>query len=388
VVKTWLRRDVLIALGVYTVCATVARGGLATSYHPGDVHHYSTFAHMIAQGKVPYRDFFMEYPPAALVPFLVPQVWAAHYLAIFKALMFVFGAGLIVLVGRFVPRPGLGALLVVAVSPFLLGPVFLTRYDLWAAFLGAAALLALLDERWALGAGLVAATVAAKLFAIALIPVVALYVWRRGGKPALQRAAIAFAITTVICWGPFLALGPGGVRFSLKEQLSRGLQIESTGASILLVLDKLGLYDTHWVRGLSIDLGGRVARAVGALTTVVEGLAIVLIAYLYVKARQTRESFTAAYVASAAAFVALGKVLSPQFLIWLIPLVPLVGSSLIDLLFLAALLFTQLEVNYGDHGLRRVDWSVWLLAVRNALLLAVLALTVRRLAGLRAAVSD
>jgi hypothetical protein len=170
--------------------------------------------------------------------------------------------------------------------------------------------------------------------------------------------------------------------------LSRGLQIESTGASILLVLDKLGLYDTHWVRGLSIDLGGRVARAVGALTTVVEGLAIVLIAYLYVKARQTRESFTAAYVASAAAFVALGKVLSPQFLIWLIPLVPLVGSSLIDLLFLAALLFTQLEVNYGDHGLRRVDWSVWLLAVRNALLLAVVALTVRRLAGLRAAVSD
>jgi hypothetical protein len=145
VVKTWLRRDVLIALGVYTVCATVARGGLATSYHPGDVHHYSTFAHMIAQGKVPYRDFFMEYPPAALVPFLVPQVWAAHYLAIFKALMFVFGAGLILLVGRFVPGPGLGALLVVAVSPFLLGPVFLTRYDLWAAFLGAAALLALLD---------------------------------------------------------------------------------------------------------------------------------------------------------------------------------------------------------------------------------------------------
>src|SRR5262249_19787955 len=143
-----------------------------------------------------------------------------------------------------------------------------------------------------------------------------------------------------------------------------------------------------WVRGLSIDLGGHVARAVGALTTLVEGLAIVLIAYLYAKARQTRESFTAAYVASAAAFVALGKVLSPQFLIWLIPLVPLRVSGLIGVLLLASVLFTQLEVNYGDHGLRRVDWSVWLLAARNALLLAVLVLTVRRLARLRTAVSD
>jgi uncharacterized membrane protein len=335
---------------------------------------------MIGQGMVPYRDFFMEYPPGALVPFLVPQAWPAHYLAIFKALMFLFGAGLVVLASRFTPRLGLGALLAVAVSPLLIGPVFLTRYDLWPALLGAAALLALLDERWALGAALVAATVAAKLFAVALIPVVAVHVWRRGGRPALRRAVVAFAVTTAVIWLPFLALGPGGVRFSLREQLSRGLQIESTGASVLLVLDKLGLYDTHWVRGLSIDLGGHLARAVGALTTLLEALAILLVAWMYARARQTRESFTQAYVASTAAFVAFGKVLSPQFLIWLVPLVPLVASTAVTGLFLAALLFTQLEVDYGDHGLRRVDWSVWLLAVRNALLVAVFALTVRLLA--------
>jgi len=372
-------RELVVALALYSVCAVVSRGGLDTGNHPGDVHHYSTFAHMIGQGKIPYRDFFMEYPPAALVPFLIPQLWPAHYLAIFKVTMFVCGALLVVVVGRLAPPPRLLPLLAVAVSPLLIGPVFLTRYDLWPALLAALALLALIDERWALGSALVAATIAAKLFAVAVVPVALIHVMRKGGRPALKRAVVSFALTTLLLWGPFLALGPGGVRFSIKEQLERGLQIESTGAAVLLVLDKLGVYQTHWIRGLSIDLGGRLPRVVGAATTLVEGIAIAVAAYVYAKAKESRHAFTAAYAASSAAFVAFGKVLSPQFLIWLVPLVPVVESAAATWLFLAVLVLTQLEVNYGDWGLRRADWSVWLLAARNLALIGVYVLLVRQI---------
>jgi hypothetical protein len=377
----WLR-DFLFTLPVYGLAATVMRGGLATSEHPGDVGHYSSFAHMVVTGQVPYRDFFMEYPPAALGPFLVPEIWPAHYLALFKVTMFLCGVGVLVLVARISLGDSVRrrSLLAVAVSPLLIGPVFLTRYDLWPALLATAALAAMLRERWRLAGVLLALTFGAKLFAIALIPLVAIHIWRRAGRQPLIRAAVAFAITTVLVWGPFLIVGAGGVRFSLKSQLERGLQIESLGAAVLLALDKLGLYDTHWVRGLSIELGGSVPRVVGALTTAVEGAVIAVIAFWYATTRQGTRTLIAAYAASVTAFVSFGKVLSPQFLIWLIPLVPLVAGRrgrTITAIFLACLLATQLEVNYGDWGLRNVNWSVWLLAVRHVLLLTVLLLLIR-----------
>jgi hypothetical protein len=43
------------------------------------------------------------------------------------------------------------------------------------------------------------------------------------------------------------------------------------------------------------------------------------------------------------AFIAFGKVLSPQFMIWLIPLVPLVRSKVAQLLLVGALVLTQVE---------------------------------------------
>jgi uncharacterized membrane protein len=214
---------------------------------------------------------------------------------------------------------------------------------------------------------------------VALIPLAVIHIYRRGGRAALRRAVVAFIVTSIIVWGPFLILGPGGVRFSLREQLGRGLQIESLGASVLLVADKLGLYDTHWVRGLSIDLGGHLPRAVGAATTLLEGAAILFVGWLYAARQSTRARFVAAYAASATAFVAFGKVLSPQFVIWLVPLVAVVADPLLIGLLIAVLVTTQLDVIYGDWGLRYVNWSVWLLALRNALLLALFVELLRRI---------
>jgi hypothetical protein len=84
------------------------------------------------------------------------------------------------------------------------------------------------------------------------------------------------------------------------------------------------------------------------------------------------------------AFVALGKVLSPQFLIWLVPLVPLVrgrrGLVASGLLALAMAL-TQLwfPYRYWDLALRFDEVASWLVLVRDLVLLALLALLGRTL---------
>ena len=75
------------------------------------------------------------------------------------------------------------------------------------------------------------------------------------------------------------------------------------------------------------------------------------------------------------AFIALGKVLSPQFLLWLVPLVPLVGGRrgyVATALLTAALVLTQVwfPLRYW-HYVEHFDLAGVVLA-RNLTLLALL----------------
>jgi hypothetical protein len=99
-----------------------------------------------------------------------------------------------------------------------------------------------------------------------------------------------------------------------------------------------------------------------------------------------------ASAAAVVAFVALGKVLSPQFLIWLVPLVPLVrgrrGVAAAALLALAMVL-TQLwfPYRYWDLALHFAPRESWLVLARDLVLVALAVVlaapTRRRSAALR-----
>ena len=63
------------------------------SADPGDVGRYHDFATLIDGGKLPYRDFYFEYPPGALPAFLAPLGFGpvAGYNIAFKILVAVCG---------------------------------------------------------------------------------------------------------------------------------------------------------------------------------------------------------------------------------------------------------------------------------------------------------
>ncbi|HVH51266.1 MAG TPA: glycosyltransferase 87 family protein, partial [Gaiellaceae bacterium] len=147
-----------------------------------DTPGYENYGDAIAAGSVPYRDFRLEYPPGALLPFVAPELTArrgdyAGYTHAFERWM--AGAGVLLtllvavaLLALDAPplRAGVG-LALVAASPLLLGTVVLTRFDLWPAALTAAALAALLAERDDLGAVALGAAIATKLYPAVLVPV-------------------------------------------------------------------------------------------------------------------------------------------------------------------------------------------------------------------------
>src|SRR4029450_758529 len=94
------------------------------------------------------------------------------------------------------------------------------------------------------------------------------------------------------------------------------------------------------------------------------------------RGRPGAERLLTASAAAVAAFITFGKVLSPQFLIWLIPLVPLVaGTAGIAAcwLFAAALVTTQLWFPHRYWDVVDLHSAGWLVLVRDLLLVALVA---------------
>lgn len=382
----------IAAAPLYVVSCVVAEGGLTTVKPWGDVGQYEHYGRLVLDGATPYHDFYLEYPPGALPVFILPATIThgqSHYLWMFKLLMAICGLLALALGARVLDALDAGntrvaaALAAFVVSPVALGHIYLNRYDAWPALLSVIVLSTLLAGRVLVSTGTLALDFAAKVFAVAVVPVVAIRLWRTEGPRPLRRGAVSFVVVLVAVFSTFLLVAFGGLGNSYYTQLKRALQIESMAASLLLALDQLGLHHVGITTRSpgSIDLGGSVPDALGALTSLVQLAAIVLVALLYWRGPETKERLVTAFVAAVAAFALFGKVLSPQYLIWLVPLVPLVSGRkgrLATIAFVSALLLTQIE-QHGFVGLGIEGWNVWLLLVRNALLAGVFGLLVAAL---------
>ena len=118
----------LLAAPVFLACSAVPTGGLGRERGYVDVDLYGTYAEGLLDGRLPYRDVFVEYPPGAFVVLLPPAlVTDDHYRTLFKILMAAVALGGLWCVARLLVALGAGrlrlalALGFVAVSPLLWG---------------------------------------------------------------------------------------------------------------------------------------------------------------------------------------------------------------------------------------------------------------------------
>src|SRR5438067_2853727 len=210
---------VAAACGLFLFCWGLVHLDLWSRHQIVDWPTYEHYGDAILhQGLVPYRDFAVEYPPGALVTFLLPVAFG-DYASAFAWQMAACGVVLVAVVAAI----RVEAAFYVALAPVLAGSLILSRFDLWPALLTVAALGALLSGRHRLGWGLLGGAVAAKLWPFVLVPLALAWSYRAGRL----RAALVGVAVAAAAFVPFALLAPHGLWESVRGQASRPLQLES-----------------------------------------------------------------------------------------------------------------------------------------------------------------
>lgn len=351
----------------------------------GDLYVYGQYQYLLNDGLVPFRDFAFEYPPGALIP-----IWiAGDDDTLLSALMLV--CALVCQRSAWAIGGAVPGWLMALIAP-IAGALVRTHFDLLPAALAMAGLALIVARRPArggleLGFLLLALGTMTKLWPAVLAGVALVWLHGRGERRLAYRAGGVFVVAVLTIGVPFAALGgfPGTmVRFHVE----RPVQIESTAATVLEITGGSRVtgdpirHDEFKSNGL--DGGGAGAAALlSSLALVAVALALLWLTWR----RPTTDALVLAALAITLAFVCFSKVLSPQYVVWFLPLAACaagVRSNAARLgagLAAAASLVTQLWFpgRYFDVVYQHA-WAVVTVGVRNALLLTALAATAAALA--------
>lgn len=353
----------------------------------GDVHGFFS-------GLLPYRSVFFEYPPLAVPVLTVPGlVGTAYftYLHAFAAEMFAFGALLVMMIRRTARLTGGSewlAALAVGVSPLLMGAVMRSRFDLAPVAILAAALFLLVRGRPKLGLAVLGLAVLTKGFPLVAAPAALAWLWARDGRRVAAQSAISMCVVVLVVMGAATAISPHGVLQSLTFQTNRPVQLESTPASILFGLSHLGAIgaplNVHTYRQFGLLASGSGAIS---LLVIAAGLLTILGFAVGVFRSPGRRELVLAVGGAIAAYAAFGKVYSPQYAVWALPLFAMAVAwrrYSIALVLGVAMVLTMYEYSHLILGVEHNGAWTAVVAVRNVLTIAGIWLALGDVLGVRA----
>jgi hypothetical protein len=294
----------------------------------------------------PWRDFEVEYPPGVLIAALPPRLLTDdfrlyHFLfGLEMELMLTAAAALSVAAAERL-RPGLGdaTLRTCVIMLAALGVIAARRYDALVALTLAGAVYGIVVRGPALSGLSLAVGIVSKGAPVLLAPIGALQIFVSDGKRSLTRATLVGAVTLALASGLYLWMAGDHAFDALAYHADRPIQIESPYGAILLIAhyfhpDLLKLVHTFGSHNISAPFEPPLRKLAFGLTLA----ALLAIYFTYARAMLSpalrapdaayeRVKLTLACGAAALiAFIVLGKVFSPQYLTWLLPLGALSAS--------------------------------------------------------------
>ncbi|MGY1453916.1 glycosyltransferase 87 family protein [Streptomyces sp. SS8] len=345
---------------------------------------YQGWYRVLSTGVFPPDDVTWQYPPAAALAILSPALLPfLEYPSAFYVLACAADAAAFALLlyasrrGAGPERGRAGAWVWVAGVP-LLGPTVYARYDLMVTAVAVAALLAL--SRSPRTAGALAAFGAL----LKVWPALLLVGTPRGRVTrAVWGAAVAAAL---VLTAAFAAAMPGALDF-LTHQRDRGTEVESVGALVFHVARHFG-----WEGQVLLNYGS--VEFLGPYVDLVSTAALLCTAAAFgwmLRWRLRAVEWTASTAADAAfaavlLFTVTSRVISPQYMVWLVGLAAVCVTlragrqGLPAVLVVVATGVTLLEfpLNFGSV-VASDALGITLLVVRNGLLVAAALLACARL---------
>jgi hypothetical protein len=373
----------------------------------GDVSLYLKKASAFMAGAFPYRDEAFEYPPAAIIPMLVPYLawpFGPIDLGLYKVLFATWEAILLLLlgivVGRIVQvggaaiasrtgRPTLdtGIRLVIVAAAAILPITW--RFDLYPALLVMVGVWAALERRAAAAGVAIGIAILAKLYPLALVPALALPFLVPFDLGRLVRYGAAIAATVVLGLLPFVAIAGSETFAFLRYQNERGLQIESIGGGLAILQGWLSGAPPELSFGFSaVNVEGEFARAWLGLLPALQVAGFGLIAWLgwrWIRAARAAGSEVPPRVVVEFAFASVlmllvtSKVYSIQYVVWIVPFAALLGWRVFAFAAVAAWLTMPIHPILYPDLVKQTPVAIEVLNLRNALVVLLLGWVLLRL---------
>ncbi|MEU9276856.1 glycosyltransferase family 87 protein [Streptomyces sp. NPDC048342] len=329
---------------------------------------YQGWYEVLRHGTFPLDDVTWQYPPAAalaiLSPALLPFLDYPTAFFVLACLADLVVLSLLLHAGRRPGRTLRGAWVWVAGVP-LLGPTVYSRYDLMVTAVAVAALLAGARHPRITGA-LAGFGAMVKVWPALLL------------VGAVRRRTWASAAVTAGAVGALFAVAMPGAFAFLTFQRDRGTEVESLGALALHVARHLGWHGEVLLNYGSIEFLGPHVRAVStaALLLTVPAFGWLLLWRLSAVRFRSHTLADAAFTA-VLMFTVTSRVISPQYMVWLVGLAAVClcfragRMTLPAVLVVLAAFVTVLEFPVGFSHVVVSDWyGITLLVLRNGLLLA------------------
>jgi hypothetical protein len=361
----------------------------------GDVRAYGAKVERMFQGELPYRDVAIEYPPGSvpftLLPALVVGTGAGYRLTFTIEMLLVDAVGLYAAwrLARAADRGRRRIPLAYTIAMVVIGPLLVLRFDLVPAVCVLLAAAFAAEGRAGPSAAALGYGAAAKLFPGVLAPLLVLGLvpvqgWARSLRRTVPPFLVGFAVTLI----PALAISVSGTVGSLLYHVRRGVQIESLPANLIDFAHLAFGVKAKSVYGFgAYDLHSSISGAMKLVSTVATVATLLGAAWL-VWRRSSRSGglrpadWAGAFAIGVFAFVLPTRVLSPQYLVWLVAPVAGLADRLYGRRALwtlgAAALLSQLEFPFRYSQLRHLDWiDISVLTCRNLLLVTACVLVVR-----------
>jgi hypothetical protein len=397
----WPPAELLLAPALVVLLLHAVTPRAALFPNQGDLLLYFQKAEAFAAGGLPYRDFAFEYPPLALISMALPYLaWPGGSpdfdayrwtFTIWQAVLLVgtaiVAARLADLVAReypeldrfpFVRTVGLRLVILVIVT----APSLAFRFDLLPALLVGLAVLAVLEDRPGWAGALIALGGLVKVYPLVLVPVLAALWLARGDRFGVISFLATMGFTIAVVLLPVSLFAGDAAWFFLSYQADRGLQIETVAAGFILLGSALqGVIVPFEFEFGAVHVAGAAADAYLAVQPWLFLLGpLIIAAFGFVIARAELAAFgrlrgstvIGLAVAAVTMFIVTNKVISVQYVVWLIPLAVLLPGAQFWLTVAIGMMSIAIHPLFYDALLREELPIIVVLCLRNVLFIGLL----------------